>query len=39
MVIHIIEPMTSENIEIIKQIYEAFAEQDLDTLLTLVDPG
>jgi ketosteroid isomerase-like protein len=30
--------MTTENIEIIKQIYEAFAQQDLDTLLTLVDP-
>jgi uncharacterized protein len=30
--------MTIENIEIIKQIYEAFARQDLEELLTLVDP-
>jgi uncharacterized protein len=30
--------MTVENIEIIKQVYEAFAHQDLDALLSLVDP-
>jgi uncharacterized protein len=30
--------MTIDNIEIIKQIYEAFAHQDLEGLLTLVDP-
>ena len=30
--------MTIENIEIVKQIYGAFARQDLDSLLTLVDP-
>jgi ketosteroid isomerase-like protein len=30
--------MTIENTEIIKQIYGAFAEQDLEGLLTLVDP-
>jgi ketosteroid isomerase-like protein len=30
--------MTSENIEIVRQIYEAFARQDLEGLLTLVDP-
>jgi uncharacterized protein len=31
--------MTTGNIEIIEQIYQAFAQQDLDTLLALVDPG
>jgi ketosteroid isomerase-like protein len=31
--------MTTENIEIIKTIYEAFAQQDLATLLALVDPA
>jgi ketosteroid isomerase-like protein len=30
--------MTNENIEVITQIYEAFARQDLEDLLTLVDP-
>jgi ketosteroid isomerase-like protein len=30
--------MTAENIEIVQQIYEAFARQDLQGLLTLVDP-
>jgi ketosteroid isomerase-like protein len=30
--------MTTENIEIIRQIYEAFAHQDLEGLLALVDP-
>jgi hypothetical protein len=30
--------MTIEDFEIIKQIYEAFAHQDLEGLLTLVDP-
>jgi uncharacterized protein len=30
--------MTIENIEAIRQIYEAFAHQDLEGLLTLVDP-
>jgi ketosteroid isomerase-like protein len=33
-----IELMTNENIEIIKEVYEAFAHQDLEGLLTLVDP-
>ena len=28
----------TDNISIIRQIYDAFASQDLDTLLTLVDP-
>lgn len=31
--------MTTENIEIIKRIYEAFTHQDLDGLLKLVDPN
>src|ERR1700728_477702 len=30
--------MTAENIEIIRQIYAAFAHQDLEGLLALVDP-
>jgi ketosteroid isomerase-like protein len=30
--------MTTENIAIIQQVYEAFANQDLEGLLTLVDP-
>jgi hypothetical protein len=30
--------MASENIAIVEQIYEAFGRQDLDSLLTLVDP-
>lgn len=30
--------MTTENINIIKQVYEAFAQQNLERLLTLVDP-
>ena len=30
--------MTIENIEVIQHIYEAFAHQDLEGLLTLVDP-
>jgi uncharacterized protein len=30
--------MATGHIEIIKQVYEAFAHQDLDALLTLVDP-
>jgi uncharacterized protein len=29
--------MSTENIEVIRQIYEAFARQDLEGLLTLVD--
>jgi ketosteroid isomerase-like protein len=30
--------MTTENIAVITEIYEAFARQDLDALLALVDP-
>jgi uncharacterized protein len=30
--------MTTENINLITQVYEAFAQQDLDALLALVDP-
>jgi uncharacterized protein len=33
-----IECMATENIEIIKQVYEAFALEDLDAVLDLVDP-
>jgi ketosteroid isomerase-like protein len=36
--IRIIEPMTTESIEIIKRIYGAFEHQDLDAMLTLTDP-
>jgi ketosteroid isomerase-like protein len=31
--------MTTENIKIITQVYEALVQQDLDALLGLVDPG
>ena len=34
-----IELMTIENIEVIKQVYEAFGRQDLEGLLRLVDPN
>jgi ketosteroid isomerase-like protein len=30
--------MTNENIEVVRHIYQAFAHQDLEDLLTLVDP-